>query len=341
MGRRTRAGESSGSGPVPISQLVDHALRELQSGSALQVKRDGILYAGNRQECAPRALFLDRRLTPLERNAWQVFRMHLNGDGITAFPTYDELRPYLASMPCSGHASDETIARALTLLRLTRWLTLARHCRHPATGRIHGNLYVLHDESLTPYEAIQLDPHYLELISQALIHASVSIQRVGTHALTELTQDPMLSGRILPSRIHLILDRVVRSVEAAKSPSSESEDGEALQTDRLRNPKTVPPVRTVRDDYIKEEDVRTVPRVREAPSFQVPERFTRLHAEQRSGALAALERVEPGLRQLVLNEWDARCRVAAIRNPAGYLFGIIQKALRGDFHATKGAPTGT
>jgi hypothetical protein len=31
-------------------------------------------------------LFLDRRLTPLERNAWQVFRLMLNDDGVTAFP---------------------------------------------------------------------------------------------------------------------------------------------------------------------------------------------------------------------------------------------------------------
>src|SRR3546814_10249294 len=44
----------------------------------------------------------------------------LNDDGVTAFPTYEQLRPWLASMPCAGQASHETVARALTLLRLTR-----------------------------------------------------------------------------------------------------------------------------------------------------------------------------------------------------------------------------
>src|SRR3546814_12920348 len=83
----------------------------------------------------PRALFLDRRLTPLERNAWQVFRLQLNDDGVTAFPTYDQLRPYLASMPCASQASHETVARALTLLRLTRWLSLVRRRRDTRTGR--------------------------------------------------------------------------------------------------------------------------------------------------------------------------------------------------------------
>jgi hypothetical protein len=36
---------------------------------------DGLLYSGNRHGSVPRALFLDTRLTPLERNAWQVFRV--------------------------------------------------------------------------------------------------------------------------------------------------------------------------------------------------------------------------------------------------------------------------
>src|SRR3546814_6124868 len=77
--------------------------------------------------------------------------------GVTAFPTYEQLRPWLASTPCAGQASHETVARALTLLRLTRWLSLVRRRRDPKTGRILGNLYVLHDEPLTPFEAMQLD----------------------------------------------------------------------------------------------------------------------------------------------------------------------------------------
>ena len=53
------------------------------------------------------------------------------------------------------------MARALTVLRLTRWISLVRRRRDPRSGRIQGNLYVLHDEPLTPYEAIQLDADYL------------------------------------------------------------------------------------------------------------------------------------------------------------------------------------
>jgi hypothetical protein len=308
--------------------LLGETLKQLRPPSA--DAGDGLLFAGNRHESVPRALFLDPRLTPLERNAWQVFRMMLSQDGVTAFPTYEQLRPYLTSMPCSVQASDETVARALTLLRLTRWLTLACHRRHPETGRIQGNLYVLHDEPLTPYEAIQLDPRYFELISHALTHSSKAIQRIGCYTLQEVTQDPLLSGRVLPSRLRMIMQRLANQGSTlALALSSESEEGASGSDDALRNPKTD---RTVRTDSINIES-STVPRTHEPPPLRLPERFRRLRREQQVGAIAALKQVESGLQQAVLDEWAARCDASAVRNPAGYLFGIIQKALRGEFHA--------
>jgi hypothetical protein len=58
-----------------------------------------------------------------------------------------------------------------------------RRRRDPKTGRILGNLYVLHDEPLTPFEAMQLDPDYLGLVSQALTHAAKAVQIVGMNTL--------------------------------------------------------------------------------------------------------------------------------------------------------------
>lgn len=178
-------------GPIALADLFDAALKDLapksSSGAPASLPAptptpptsgDAFLFSGNRHESVPRRLFLDRRLTPLERNAWQVFRLMLNDDGVTAFPTYEQLRPWLASMPCAGQASHETVARALTLLRLTRWLSLVRRRRDPKTGRILGNLYVLHDEPLTPFEAMQLDADYLALVSQSLGHSAKAVQVV-------------------------------------------------------------------------------------------------------------------------------------------------------------------
>ena len=356
-------------GPVALSALFDDALRELvprapptppaPRGAAAALPAapvsDGFLYSGNRHESVPRALFLDRRLTPLERNAWQVLRLQLQSDGVTAFPTYDQLRPYLASMPCAAQASHETVARALTLLRLTRWLSLVRRRRDPKTGRILSNLYVLHDEPLTPFEAMQLDPDYLGLVSQALTHAAKAVQIVGMNTLREIAEDPMLNGRTLPTRLQVLAQRMARNEWADASypqapvdheseegqdgllrnlegPSSEPEAGLKSAPDgSLRNPKED---RTVRMDRINQ--VRTVPRAKSLQHLRLSERLLRLKGEQQSGAMVALQQVDESLRQAVLDEWDARCRNSAVRNPAGYLFGIIQKAMRGEFKAWAG-----
>lgn len=70
--------------------------------------------------------------------------------------------------------------------------------------------------------------------------------------------------------------------------------------------------------------------------LQLPKRFALLKEEQQTGAAVALQQVDPSVRQAVLDEWEARCRASSIRNPAGYLFGIIQRAIRGEFNAWAG-----
>ena len=354
-------------GPIALAELFDAALKDLAptpSAPALTPAQspaptltptsgDAFLFSGNRHETVPRKLFLDRRLTPLERNAWQVFRLMLNDDGVTAFPTYEQLRPWLASMPCAGQASHETVARALTLMRLTRWLSLVRRRRDPKTGRILGNLYVLHDDPLTPFEAMQLDPDYLQLVSQALGHSAKAVQIVGLHTLKEIGEDPLLAGRTLPSRLQVMAERLAKqdltasdsypqedaihdSEEGAPSllrngerPSTDSEAGSKPAPDvSLRNPKQA---RTVRSSCINE--IRTTAQARALGDLQWPKRFAQLKAEQQAGAKVALQQVDASLRQDVLDEWAARCSNHGIRNPAGYLFGIIQRAIHGEFNA--------
>jgi len=355
-------------GPVALADLFDAALKDLAPrpspspptpmaapAPTTTTSGDAFLYSGNRHETVPRRLFLDRRLTPLERNAWQVFRLMLNDDGVTALPTYEQLRPWLASMPCAGQASHETVARALTLLRLTRWLSLVRRRRDPRTGRILGNLYVLHDEPLTPFEAMQLDPDYLPLVSQALSHSAKAVQIVGLHTLKEIREDPLLSGRTLPSRLQVLAQRLAsqgiattesypqedathESEEGISSllrirddPTSESEAGPKPASDgALRIPKRA---RTVRSSCINEVRTTAPAQARALGDLQWPQRFTALKAEQQAGARVALQQVDASLRQAVLDDWATRCRNHGVRNPAGYLFGIIQRAIHGEFNA--------
>lgn len=342
-------------GPAALSTLLDDALRQLPANREPAPASDGFLYNGNRHESVPRALFLDTRLTPLERNAWQIIRLMLNADGVTAFPTYDQLRPYLASTPCAQQASYETVARALTLLRLARWLSLVRRRRDPKTGRIKGNLYVLHDEPLTPFEAMQLDPEYLGLVSQALEHASKAVQQVGYRTIQDISEDPLLSGRVLPTRLQVLVQRMAQgSVSPRESypqeqPLHDSEEGKnallrngeppSSDAEAGTNTSQIASLRIPKRDRTStriDKSVRTVPRAREHPHLRLPEHFLALREEQQAGALVALQQVQAEQRQAVLDEWAARCRSNEVRKPAGYLFGIIQAAIRGEFNAWAG-----
>ncbi|MFJ4443367.1 STY4528 family pathogenicity island replication protein [Pseudomonas sp. NPDC089422] len=329
-----------------LSDLLDKAVQSLQPTQVNPVVGDTYLYSGNRHETVPRRLFLDNRLTPLERNTWQIFRLLLNDRGQTAFPTYEQLRPFLSSTPCGAKASHESVAKALTQLRLARWLSLVRRRRDPKSGYLLGNIYVLHDAPLTPYEAMQLDPEYLGLVSRALNHANKGIQRVVVQVLKDFTEDPHLKNKTLPSRLQVLLERVVMGDPTKPDPSSQkgdhdSEEGEshplrnesdstseseakldAFKSGVLRNPKRLSTSRKK-----QKKNVRTALR----KELRLPTEFTALSNAQQTAALLALERVDKVLRQPVLDEWEARCKDKSVRSREGYLFGIIQRAAQGQF----------
>lgn len=303
---------------------------------------DSFLYSGNRHETVPRALFLDIRLTPLERNAWQIIRLQLLDNTTAVFPSYEQLRPFLASMPCGAKASHETIAKTLTMLRLSRWLSLVQRRRDAKTGRLQGNLYVLHDEPLTPFETLQLDPEYLELVSHALDHLSKAVQCVAIQVLKEISDDPLLQGKLLPTRVQLLMQRVDLQSEVGEdallriqpAPASESEVGSKPTSQHcLRIPKQDSTVSTK-----AKKKLRT-----DATALHWPRLFTALKPAQQSAARMALGQVDTHLQQAVLDEWRMRCLHQQVHNPAGYLFGIIQKALKGEFTpwAAPSSPTRT
>lgn len=309
--------------------------------------RDDFVYSGHQHDCVPRALLLDRRLSPLERNAWQVIRLLLNGDGITALPTYERLRPFLTTSPGAAQASTETVARALTVLRLTRWLSLAQRRRPGEHNLWQGNLYVLHEAPLTPHDALRLDHDYLTLLGQSLSHASKAVQWVAYDALQSLAEDPLLTTRPLseplqrladwletasnyalaPPSLNALIGAPPTSESEITSPASESEVGlKAPKSACLRNPKQVPStVFSISKSF-------STPRANDANAPKLPPGFSQLRPEEQSAALATLQRVEPALRQAVLDEWQLRCEAGGIQRPDAYLFGILQKALRGDFH---------
>jgi hypothetical protein len=311
----------------------------------------GFLYSGQSLDAVPRRLLLDSRLTPLERNAWQVFRLLLDGQGLAA-PRYQDLQPYLSTVPYGPAASRETIARVLTVLRLTRWLSLVARGRHPITGRLQGSLYVLHDEPLTPAEAMELDPDYFELVGHAVGHAAKNVRIVAQHVLEEVQRDTDIDQHRLPTRLDILGDRLVEhtlETPALDATLHESERGEMAAV-RIRaaprseyEPGLKPSIHgSVRNPNaactVLKACISTVQHVSSGmkkPSLQWPAAL-HLRPEEQQAVGIALNKLEPDDRQAVLNEAGARCAAGGIRKPTAYLMGLIQRALRGEFHPWAG-----
>lgn len=338
----------------------------------LYTENTGILFTGNPHEAFPRRLLLDNRLTPLERNAWQVFRLLLNDDGLTSFPTYEQLRPYLASSPYKL-ASKETVAKALTTLRLTRWLSLAGRVRDEVTGQMKGNIYLLHDEPISISEAMLLDSSYLQLVGNSQDHANKSIRQVAANTLEEFLQDPHLRDQTLPSHLEVLERRVAsqgwakarlkssprkttpsgtpnesepgsRDSELSKNeselsekhpvrnraaPGSDSEpSGKPGSAAQVRNPNSSSTCTYTNTSVCKS----SVPRAGASLGIEWPASFEELRPDQKRKALAALGLISVELQQSVLDQWAVRVVQGSIRNPFGYLLGMIEKARNGEFN---------
>lgn len=302
---------------------------------------DNYIFDGKGYESVPRALFLDNRLTPIERNAWVVLRMLLEADGVTSLTTYEQLQPYLTTSPLTGKASTETVARALTMLRLTGWLSLTCKRRHDK-GTVQGNVYLLHDEPLSIYERLHTDVDYLVLLCNATTHNSKTIQKVAEYTLNELINDPHVDEKRLPTRLEILTERLKQyDTEAKKlSTTSDSKGSEShlvrndnrldtgseaglkfSHSNRLRHRKYIS---SSKDKNILLQELRN--------HLKLPARFVELSLAQQDSGLLALSTLEPIQQQQVLDEWQMRCKQPTVRNPAAYLHGIIQKALQGELN---------
>ncbi|WP_440819718.1 STY4528 family pathogenicity island replication protein [Pseudomonas aeruginosa] len=365
----------------PISTLLDSASGHLEahlykkrlaaeSGEPLAQQYSGIIFSGNPHETVPRRLLLDKRLTPLERNCWQVFRLLINDDGLTAFPTYEQLRPYLGMQP-GKIASRETIAKALKVLRLTRWLSLGRRLRNDLNGQVQGNVYILHDEPVSPAEALELDPDYMQLLSQSTGDSNRAIREIGQVTWREFRDDPDV-GRRLPTHLEKLEGRLNHQQWAIDSqleadPAAEfgirtlpdlphstlSSDAELSETsgkqcalplssdaEPRQNPPSTPLVRmpnsystyTYKQGSVCKKPVQ--PRTREEAHPNWQGLLHTLEAEQRIQAVSALRRVSEELRLPIIEQWRHRCSGGTVGNPFGYLMTLIQRAVQGKFNAS-------
>ncbi|HCE6774740.1 hypothetical protein AO961_23440 [Pseudomonas aeruginosa] len=316
----------------------------------------------------PSALMLDPRLTPLDRNGWQVLTMLKGADGLSQLTSYNQLRRYLTTVPLGQRAGFETAARTLMVLRLTGWVSLVGQRCDPLSGSVLSELFQVHDTPVRFRQACTLDAGYVALVQRALESGNGMVDRVANHVLAAARHDSQAMALMPPGLVEQI-QRLPTELLAAEperqdddeppssggatgaprhggtddspavAPASGQRDEGAIH---VGLPQTQPeqgrpgsPVRTYRYSL---KEVRTyragahegAPPA-SASSLRLPSCLGEMAPDQHRDVQAALRRLPGEHRQAVLDELEARVRLGAVRNAVAYLFGLVRRVLAGEF----------
>jgi hypothetical protein len=144
---------------------------------------DSLLFLGNRHQAFPTAVISDPVLEPVDKLVWMVIMLAVGETGgNTTFPGYAAIGR-LANV-----ASRSTVARAIAILRITRWLTLCARVRKTG-GQFRGNVFALHDEPLALADALYLDAGYMAFLNTSLTHGHARVRAVAQGALASIDED--------------------------------------------------------------------------------------------------------------------------------------------------------
>lgn len=213
---------------IPADSILAHTLSRMKRNlerradtGDVTLERSGLLFMGNVHDAFPRQLFLDPRLSPLDKTAWVMIRLYAQQNEGAVFPTYDELQVQLASAH-SEKASRDTVSRVLLMLRLTGWLSLCKRVRDDR-GRVRGNIYAQHDEPLGYRDAETFDPGWLTLVEESCLSKNKAVRMTALTVVNDILQDPGMRHR--HSRLAIIESRL----NAPATPEQMARQRQALQ----------------------------------------------------------------------------------------------------------------
>lgn len=294
----------------------------------------------------PASLMLDARLTPLERNGWQVLRMLRSAERISPLANLGQLRRYLTTTPLGQRAGYETAWRVLVVLRLTGWISLVGQQRDPLTGHVLSELYQVHESALDFQRACALDTSLPTLLQASIGHENNQVDRVAIHIQATLAQasqaasvaaqdqhhDDDDSSPTPPSQVKQAASQLQSSGDSAGSTDVPQQTGHERQmtTEQGSTYKTYM--------YKKERTYRT----RESDgdpasrSVSLPPCLSNAQADQQKDVQAALRRLPPQHRQEVLDELQARSQSGTVRNVVAYFFALVKRVFAGEFRLWAG-----
>jgi len=294
----------------------------------------------------PASLMLDARLTPLERNGWQVLRMLRSAEGISPLANLGQLRRYLTSTPLGQRAGYETARRVLVVLRLTGWISLVGQRRDPLTSHVLSELYQVHESALDFQQARTLDASLPALLQASIGHENNQVDRVAVHIQAMLAQAPETASIAAHDQFRDDDDLP----PTPSSQASEAVDPLPLSGDSAGS--TLVPQQTGHAHHMTAEQGGTYKtymykkertyRARESDgdpasqSVSLPPCLSNAQADQQKDVQAALRRLPPQHRQEVLDELQARSQSGTVRNVVAYFFALVKRVLAGEFRLWAG-----
>jgi len=290
-----------------------------------------LVFVGNWQDPCPRRLLFDPQLEPVDIVTWQIIRIFADPSQAVAFPSYADLMRAV-------RVSRATVARALAVLRLTRWLPLCASLRG-ADGRFAGHVYALNDEPLPLPEMLKLDAGFVRFVEQACEHRSVHVQKLATGTIETLQAEMGDGTRSVHAPVR-VADHFASRLNAMRQLIGD-------QVQILNPAHRVQNLNSVRSSSVKktttttltQETAGTSDTERHSSALIFPDALS-LTESQRCVLRMRLERIPDALRQSVLDE--AAGRVLAKRQTSDpvrcqfdYVASLWTRALEGQFVLTE------
>ncbi len=200
-------------GVQPQTLALDTLIRETIARTRTSTDRkpaDTMLFLGNRHQSFPARMVQDPVLEPVDKLVWMVILLAVSETASAiAFPSYEVIGRQ------ANVSSRSTIARAIAILRATRWLTLCARVRTPA-GKFRGNVYALHDEPLPLADALHLDCGYMAFLGDSQHHGHARVRAVAKGVLDAMDED-IQAGLDVTAPEHPF-ERRIRAMAMAEEP---------------------------------------------------------------------------------------------------------------------------
>ncbi|MDE0251026.1 MAG: STY4528 family pathogenicity island replication protein [Gammaproteobacteria bacterium] len=340
------------------TRALDTLIRETVTRARASTDRapgDTMLFLGNRHQSFPALVVRDPVLEPVDKLVWMVIMLTVSRPAnATAFPGYDAIGRM------ANISSRSTVARAIAILRATRWLTLCARVRNTA-GQFRGNVYALHDEPLPLADALHLDSGYMAFLDNLQGHGHARVRAVAKGVLDSMDEDIQAGREVAacehplerraktlamteeqggPRRFFAFTENTVRQLwdrSASTDPRDICHDQNSNLD--LSSSSYIYKTTTTTGDGTELKSVLTA---EDGSPLVYPRR---LAPNQREVAARYLRRIAAAHRQPVLDELEGRCRaehkgMAPLYDELSFLHALCRAVRDGKFHPNLGLQVG-